>query len=45
MIIVSIIISRMEGTVMYSKTVMDHFKAPRNVGVIEDAEIVHGRYR
>lgn len=23
---------------MYSKTVMDHFKAPRNVGVIEDAD-------
>ena len=23
---------------MYSKTVMDHFKKPRNVGVIEDAD-------
>ena len=23
---------------MYSKTVMDHFKVPRNVGVIEDAD-------
>ena len=23
---------------MYSKTVMDHFKSPRNVGTIEDAE-------
>ncbi|MFC1868149.1 Fe-S cluster assembly scaffold protein NifU [Thermodesulfobacteriota bacterium] len=23
---------------MYSKTVMDHFKSPRNVGVIEDAD-------
>jgi nitrogen fixation NifU-like protein len=23
---------------MYSKTVMDHFKAPRNVGTIEDAD-------
>jgi nitrogen fixation NifU-like protein len=23
---------------MYSKTVMDHFRKPRNVGVIEDAD-------
>jgi len=23
---------------MYSKTVMDHFKSPRNVGTIESAE-------
>ena len=23
---------------MYSKTVMDHFKKPRNVGVMEDAD-------
>lgn len=23
---------------MYSKTVMDHFKTPRNVGIIEDAD-------
>ncbi|MBW1945654.1 MAG: iron-sulfur cluster assembly scaffold protein [Deltaproteobacteria bacterium] len=23
---------------MYSKTVMDHFKGPRNVGVIDDAD-------
>ncbi len=25
---------------MYTDTVMDHFKNPRNVGVIEDAEII-----
>ena len=25
---------------MYSKTVMDHFKKPRNVGVMEDADAV-----
>ena len=25
---------------MYSKTVMDHFKSPRNVGVIENADAV-----
>ena len=23
---------------MYNKTVMDHFRSPRNVGVIEDAD-------
>jgi nitrogen fixation NifU-like protein len=28
----------MEGMTMYSKIVMDHFKSPRNVGVIEDAD-------
>lgn len=26
------------GGFMYSKTVMDHFKSPRNVGVIDDAD-------
>jgi len=25
---------------MYSKTVMDHFKSPRNVGTIEDADAI-----
>ena len=29
---------RREGKFMYSKTVMDHFKSPRNVGVIDDAD-------
>ena len=28
----------MEGKEMYTKTVMDHFKNPRNVGVMEDAD-------
>lgn len=28
----------MEGKTMYTKTVMDHFKSPRNVGVMEDAD-------
>jgi nitrogen fixation protein NifU and related proteins len=27
-----------EDTIMYSKTVMDHFKNPRNVGTIEEAD-------
>jgi nitrogen fixation NifU-like protein len=28
----------MEGTIMYSKMVMEHFKNPKNVGVLEDAD-------
>jgi nitrogen fixation NifU-like protein len=28
----------MEGIVMYSKTVMEHFKTPKNVGVLDDAD-------
>jgi nitrogen fixation NifU-like protein len=28
----------MEGVVMYSKTVMEHFKTPKNVGVLDDAD-------
>lgn len=28
----------MEENIMYNKVVMDHFKNPRNVGVIEDAD-------
>ena len=30
---------------MYNKTVMDHFRNPRNVGVIEDADAVQGLAR
>jgi len=29
---------RSKGEAMYSKTVMDHFRTPRNVGVIEHAD-------
>ena len=28
-----------EGCMLYSKTVMEHFRNPRNVGVIEDADL------
>ena len=31
-------IQTQEGAGMYNKTVMDHFRNPRNVGVIEDAD-------